>query len=128
MKKFYSILIVFLFAFSVFSQDVKELSFIGSKEDNKITETTKESSFFSSSVFKVGNNNVRARLRKIEVVDGSMQITWRVPSIVKGTRVFTVKDKVWRETVGVVDCKLVLISKTLLTVVPAQAEKFVEEK
>ncbi len=129
MKKFYSILVVVLLAASsAFSQDAKELDFIAGDQDNRITETTKESSSLSASVFKVGKDLVRARLRKIEQDGDVIQFTWRLPSIANGKLVFTVNDKVWRETIGVVDCKLVLISKKMLTIVPAQAEKLVEEK
>ena len=130
MKKVYSILIVLMLALfsSAFSQDAKELDFIAGDQDNKITETTKESSSLSASVFKVGKDLVKARLRKIEQAGDVMQFTWRLPSVVNGKLVFTVNDKVWRETIGVVDCKLALISKKLLTIVPAQAEKLVEEK
>lgn len=131
-KRIYLILIFVLLSAllvsSAFSQDVKELSFIGSKEDNKITVTTSELSFFSASFFKVGKANIRARLRNISTSEGKMQITWRIPSVVNGKLVFTVNDKAWRETIGVVDCQLVLIGKKVLRVVPAQAEKLVEEK
>ena len=129
MKKLYPILILVLLASSVFSQEkAAPLEFIGSKEDNKITETTKESSSLSASVFKVGKDLVRARLRKIAQAGDVMQFTWRLPSIANGKLVFTVNDKVWRETIGAVDCKLALISKKLLTIVPAQAEKLIEVK
>ncbi len=129
MKRFILSLAVSLFAtISIAQEKAVSLDFIGSDKDNEITVTTSEQSFFSASIFKVGKANVRARLRNISTSKGKIQITWRIPSVVNGELVFTVDDKVWRETIGVVDCQLVLIGKKVLRVVPAQAEKFIEEK
>ncbi len=129
MKRFILSLAALLFAtISIAQEKPAPLSFVGSKEDDKITVTTSEQSFFSASIFKVGKANVRARLRNISTSEGKIQITWRLPSVVNGELVFTVNDKVWRETIGVVDCQLVLIGKKVLVVVPAQAEKLIEEK
>ncbi len=122
-------LILIISSFCFAQDEGTPLDFVAGDADDKITVTTGDQSWFSASIFKVGDQLVRARLRKIEIIDGNkIANTWRIPSLVKGRLQFTEDDKAWREIIGVVDCKLQLIRKKILVIVPAQAEKLIEEK
>jgi len=128
----FTLLAIFILSSFAISQDSDKskipLDFIGSPQDNKITVTTNQLSFFSASIYKVGKKLLRARLRKIKLVDGKLEHTWRIPSVINGNIAFGEKDKVWKEIIGVVDCKLALIGKKVLMIIPARSEELVEEK